>query len=70
MTEVAIAGDARAVWLDGPEGRFEMPASVPPGRYKVQADFGEGLTSAGQVVVGSERVQIECQSFLFLCGPK
>ncbi len=65
---VFITGDARSVWLDGPEGSFPAGA-VPPGTYTIKAWFDSpDPATAGTLTVGSgEQVTVHCAAAMLQC---
>lgn len=69
---IEVTGDARAVWLAAGEERIPASGVVPPGTYRILADFGQPeLAAAGTVRVrAGQKLVLDCQSFLFQCRPK
>ncbi len=65
---VVVTGDARSVWLDGPEGSFPAGA-VPPGSYTIKAWFDNpDPATAGSVAVSAdEQVTVHCVAAMLQC---
>lgn len=51
---VTVGGDAGRVWLLGPGRSYRLPATVPAGEYKINAEWrNRGVMAAGVVRVGA-----------------
>ena len=69
VVPVALEGNASAAWLIGDSGdRASLPASVSPGTYKIEADFGAGPVGAGNVTVREgAALTLNCDAFFNQC---
>jgi serine/threonine-protein kinase len=66
--QIAIAGDASAVWLRSANGNYALPSAVPPGTYQVAAYFGPDQIVVGEITVArQERRTIRCNQALKVC---
>ena len=63
---VASGSNARRVQVAGDAGRFDLPAQVPAGSYRILAEFDQGIPQyAGDVVVVAGRaVEVRCANAL------
>jgi serine/threonine-protein kinase len=68
-TDAAVhSTGARTVLLEGSGGRFPVPGHIPPGHYRVWADFGAGPTDAGVVdLVAGDDVALACSDGFQTC---
>ena len=66
----SIRGDAASVHLSDDSGTYE-PGSLPAGSYRIMADFGSGVWTAGQVtIIPGATVVIHCDAMFQKCKTK
>ncbi len=69
LGRVKVSGDAKAVSLRGEGGTVQQAGDIPPGSYLIQADFGEGLFHAGNLVVLAGKTHtIDCRAATLGCA--
>lgn len=70
MATVSATGDATRVVLIGDDGEHALPAEVPPGTYRIRADFPKrGEVGAGEIrVVAGATTTLRCQEMFGRCA--
>lgn len=69
-SKVSVDGDAKVVLVGGGK-RFNVPGTVPAGKYEIEAAFpGEDAVIVGKVTVGDGPVSISCNPRMGICRPQ
>ncbi len=68
-TKVSVAGAAKFVQLRTSGALYDLPANVPPGKYDIWANFGDGQGNArrGAILVGKKAVTVTCEAGFNIC---
>ena len=67
-SQVALAGDAEAVWLQAGELRYALPGPVPAGEYTIVATFGGSDVPVGSVKVEpGASIVVNCNALFQRC---
>ncbi len=66
---VRVSGDADRVVLVGVRNRYAADGRVPPGRYSIAADFGDGTLRALEAIelVEGQTLNVRCDGLLESC---
>lgn len=69
---VGVEGNASGAWLFAEDGsKTTLPGSVPPGTFRIEADFGSGPVGAGTVSIREgQPVSLNCDAFFNQCRPR
>ena len=69
-TNVHTKGDALSVSITDRDGHTPTAKALPPGKYDIIANFGEGSAPAGQFTIKeNQNITLKCIAMMRRCSP-